>query len=176
MGDTIKAKKQWYAIYSRPRWEKKVSKLLLDRGFESYCPLNKVRRQWSDRIKVVEEPLFRSYVFVKVSETEMKEVRMINGVVNFVYWNGKPAMVREREIENIRKYLKEYEHLEVQPIDLVVNDTVLVEDGLFMHQKATVLRVLRKKLVLRIESMGCALIAHVSNRSVSLWQSQKSPS
>ena len=89
---------KWYAIYTRPRWEKKVNSLLLEKGIESYCPLNKVRRKWSDRIKVVEEPLFKSYVFVKIGDEHRTEVRMTTGVVNFVYWNGKPAVIREKEI------------------------------------------------------------------------------
>ena len=59
---------KWYAIYTRPRWEKKVDLLLKDQGLESYCPLNKVKRKWSDRIKLVEEPLFKSYVFVRTDE------------------------------------------------------------------------------------------------------------
>jgi transcription antitermination factor NusG len=59
---------KWYAIYTRPRWEKKVNGLLEAKGIESYCPLNRVRRKWSDRIKTIEEPLFKSYVFVKIAE------------------------------------------------------------------------------------------------------------
>jgi transcription antitermination factor NusG len=58
-------KKHWYAIYTNPRWEKKVDKLLTEAGIESYCPLNTVMRKWSDRMKKVEEPLFKSYVFVQ---------------------------------------------------------------------------------------------------------------
>ena len=77
--------KKWLAIYTRPRWEKKVNQLLTEKGFESYCPLNKVKRKWSDRIKVVEEPLFKSYVFVKVAEEDRSEVRMTSGAINFVY-------------------------------------------------------------------------------------------
>ncbi|HRX93358.1 MAG TPA: transcription termination/antitermination NusG family protein, partial [Chitinophagaceae bacterium] len=57
--------KRWLAVYTKPRWEKKVNKLFKEKGLESYCPLNKVRRKWSDRMKIVEEPLFKSYVFVK---------------------------------------------------------------------------------------------------------------
>ena len=83
---------RWFAIYTRPRWEKKVNHLLLQKGIESYCPLNKVRRKWSDRIKTIEEPLFKSYVFVRIADEERTPVRMTNGVVNFVYWNGKPAL------------------------------------------------------------------------------------
>jgi transcription antitermination factor NusG len=67
--------KNWYALYTKPRWEKKIHKLLQQKGIESYCPLNKVRRKWSDRIKVVEEPLFKSYIFVRVEESLKTEVR-----------------------------------------------------------------------------------------------------
>ena len=62
---------QWYAVYTRPRWEKKVASLLTKKKIENFCPLNKVVRQWADRKKTVYEPLFTSYVFVNTSETEM---------------------------------------------------------------------------------------------------------
>jgi transcription antitermination factor NusG len=100
---------RWYAIYTRPRWEKKVNTLLAEKGIESYCPLNKVRRKWSDRIKTIEEPLFKSYVFVRIRDDERSNVRMTSGVVNFVYWDGKPALIRDKEIQNIRRFLDEYE-------------------------------------------------------------------
>ena len=69
--------RKWLAVYSKPRWEKKINQLLQDKGLESYCPLNMVYRQWSDRVKKVEEPLFKSYVFVHVTEAERTEVRRI---------------------------------------------------------------------------------------------------
>jgi len=71
--------RKWLAIYSRPRWEKKVSQLLTEKGLESYCPVNKVRRKWSDRVKIVEEPLFKSYVFVRVKDEDRTAVRMTTG-------------------------------------------------------------------------------------------------
>ena len=82
----MSGEKKWYAVYTKPRWEKKVFERLQNEQMEAYCPQNRVRKQWSDRIKWVEEPLFKSYVFVKVAEEEMTRVRMVNGVVNFVYW------------------------------------------------------------------------------------------
>jgi transcription antitermination factor NusG len=82
-----------------------VNHLLLQKGVESYCPLNKVRRKWSDRIKIIEEPLFKSYVFVKVAESDRTGIRMTDGVINFVYWNGKPAVIRDREIHAIKLFL-----------------------------------------------------------------------
>ena len=110
--------KNWYAVYTKPRWEKKVYSLLCERGFEAYCPLNKVRKKWSDRIKWVEEPLFKSYVFVHVPESEQTKVRMVSGVVNFVYWLGKPAVVLEKEIQIIRKFLDEYTDVRAEPLRL----------------------------------------------------------
>ena len=107
---------KWYAIYTKPRWEKKVHQLLISKGIESYCPLNKVRRKWSDRIKLVEEPLFKSYVFVPTDEKGKTLVRMTKGVINFVYWDGKPAIVKDKEIVAIKRFLDEYEN--VQAIDL----------------------------------------------------------
>jgi transcription antitermination factor NusG len=99
------SKKSWYAVYTKPRWEKKVYALLAAKGMEAYCPLNRVRKKWSDRVKWVEEPLFKSYVFVRVAEAGLAEVRLTNGVVNFVYWLGKPAMVRDKDIAIIRQFL-----------------------------------------------------------------------
>lgn len=163
-----KERKRWFAVYTKSRWEKKVYQLLQEKGIEAYCPLNKIRRQWSDRVKTIEEPLFKSYVFVRIAEDDMTPVRMTNGVVNFVYWLGKPAVIRDREIETIRKFLNEYEHLEVQPIELEVSDRVVVEEGLFMQQEATVLKVMRKKVLLRIESLGYSIVAQVRPQSVSL--------
>src|SRR5258708_3075596 len=101
-------KMNWYAVYTKPRWEKKVSEQLAKGGIEAYCPLNKVRKKWSDRVKWVEEPLFKSYVFVRVKEAEQTQVRLFNGVVNFVYWLGKPAMVKDKEIEIIRQFLNDH--------------------------------------------------------------------
>ena len=67
--------KKWFVVYTIPRWEKKVALLLQQKGIEHYCPLNKVTRQWSDRRKIVVEPLFKGYVFVKVSEALKWEIK-----------------------------------------------------------------------------------------------------
>ena len=66
---------KWFVVYTRPRWEKKVHSLLTAKSIESYCPLHKVRRKWSDRIKLVEEPLFKSYVFVRVEDKDKFELK-----------------------------------------------------------------------------------------------------
>ncbi|WP_448634547.1 UpxY family transcription antiterminator [Pedobacter panaciterrae] len=82
--------RRWYVIYTRPRWEKKVDELLKLQGITSYCPVRKVKNKWADRIKEVELPLFNSYVFVYIDPREELKVRVTLGVMNFVYYMGKP--------------------------------------------------------------------------------------
>jgi transcription antitermination factor NusG len=153
--------RKWLAIYTRPRWEKKVSLLLSEKGLESYCPLNKVRRKWSDRVKVVEEPLFKSYVFVKIGDEDRSAVRMTPGAINFVYWQGKPAVIRDKEIIAIKRFLNEYENVEVQPIDLKVDERVRITNGTFMDHEGKVLDVRHKTVKVAIDSLGYILIAYI---------------
>jgi transcription antitermination factor NusG len=120
-----------------------------------------VKRQWSDRIKTVEEPLFKSYVFVKVDDTERTKVRLTNGVINFVYWNGKPAIVKEKEIQTIKRFLDEHEAVQVRPMELAPNQTVLITSGAFMDQQAIVLDVNKKEVKVAILSLGQELIATI---------------
>ena len=160
----MKDEKKWYAVYTKPRWEKKVNQLLCDKGIDTYCPLNKVSRQWSDRVKVVEEPLFKSYVFTRISQGEITKVRMTDGVLNFVYWVGKPAIVKDKEIELIRKFLGEYENVALEKIDLVPSQKVKVKRGLFMEQEGEVIKVLNNKAVVAINSLGYRIVAQI-NRS-----------
>lgn len=149
------------AIYTRPRWEKKVNRILQEKGFESYCPLNKVRRKWSDRIKVVEEPLFKSYVFVKINDVDRSAVRLINGTLNFVYWDGKPAIIKEREIVTIKKFLDEYENVEARPVEIKMNQRVRVTNGSFMDQEGKVIDIRHKKVKVAIDSLGYILVAYI---------------
>jgi transcription antitermination factor NusG len=159
---------KWFAIYTKPRWEKKVNQLLTDKGVECYCPLNKVKRKWSDRTKTVEEPLFKSYVFVKIAEEERTKVRLTNGVVNFVYWNGKPAIVREKEIQTIKLFLDENETVQVRPMDLTAQQRVLIISGTFMDLTATVLDVRKKEVKVSIDSLGYELVALIDKNKIAL--------
>jgi transcription antitermination factor NusG len=162
----VAGQKKWYAVYTKPRWEKKVHSLFTEKGLVSYCPLNKVRKRWSDRIKLVEEPLFKSYVFVQVQEEEQQQVRMVNGVLNFVYWNGKPAIVKESEIDTIRKFLNEYSDVEVKPMNLQANQAVMVKRGLLMNNTGRIRRLMNNKVEVLIESLGYTLVASLEKSNI----------
>ena len=164
---------KWLAIYSRPRWEKKVALLLAEKGMESYCPVNKVRRKWSDRVKIVEEPLFKSYVFVRVNDDNRTAVRMTPGVINFVYWNGKPAVIKEKEINAIKRFLNDYENVEVKPIKLELNQRVKVTKGPLMDQEGQVLELQRKTVKVAIDSLGYLLIAHIERTKLTSAQPKR---
>jgi len=147
----------WYALYTKSRHEKKVDKQLLDKGIESYLPLRKVLRQWSDRRKWVEEPLFRCYVFIRVTGRDRLEALQTYGSVRVVSFNGKPAMVRDEEIENIRLILREVENVEPCPA-VVVGDVVEVTRGPLRGQRGRLEQVRDgHRLVVTIDSIHQAL-------------------
>ena len=157
---------KWYAIYTRPRWEKKVNSLLEAKGIESYCPLNKVRRKWSDRIKTIEEPLFKSYVFVKIDEDARTNVRMTDGVINFVYWNGKPAIIKGKEIQIIKRFLDEHENVELVKMDLKPEQRVRVTAGPFMDQEGKIIELKNKVAKVAIDSLGYILVADIEKKKL----------
>jgi len=161
-------KRKWYVVYTKPRWEKKVFRLFEEKEIQAYCPLNRTKKQWSDRVKWIEEPVFKSYVFVRLKEEEITGVRMVNGVVNFVYWLGKPAVVKDNEIEVIRKFLDEYEEVRVEPVELKKDTKVTIRKGAFMDKEAKVMKVLNNRVRVVIESIGFALIAVVDKSNIAV--------
>jgi transcription antitermination factor NusG len=161
--------KRWLAVYTQPRWEKKVNRLLEAKQITAYCPMNLFYRKWSDRMKKVEEPLFKSYVFVQVTEAEQSAVRMTPGVINFVYWLGKPAVIKPNEIEAIRRFMNEFEAVETLSLrELQPGDHVIIDAGLMMNRKATVLKTDNRYAELAIESLGYLLRAKVDKSKLVL--------
>ena len=156
----------WYAVYTKPRWEKKVAEVLTRNSIENYCPLNKVLRQWHDRKKVVQEPLFTSYVFVKVEESRFSELRRIGGVLNLVYWLQKPAVIRDEEITMIRKFLDEYTDVQLEKTVVSVNDVVRVIKGPLMEQEGNVLAVRNRTVRISLPSLGYIMVAEVERQNV----------
>jgi len=161
--------KHWYVVYTNPRNEKKVAARLTDTGFTNYCPLNRVERQWSDRKKIVQEPLFRTYVFVHVNESEKWKVREVPGVLNYVYWLGKPALVRESEIQTIQRFLNDHPSVEVETLtELLPNQPITIVSGLFMGQEGIVQNVSGNKVQVHIVSLGVILKATLPREAVQL--------
>ena len=147
----------WYVVYTKPKWEKKVAEQLQKRGIECYCPLVTQMRQWSDRKKKVEVPLFNSYVFVQLAEGHRNAVFESVGVVRYLFWLGKPAIVREEEIDTIKKWLDPAQANDVSLLSFQVGDAIQLESGPFSSQKAIVQEVTNTHYLLVLESLGCVL-------------------
>ncbi len=163
----------WYAVYTKPRWEKKVAELFTRKDIENYCPLNRVHKQWSDRRKVVLEPLFTSYVFVRISPLDQLLVRQTEGVLNFVYWLSKPAIVRDEEIELIKRFLNEHDNVRVEMNKVNVNDKVRVVNGPLMLREGSVMEVKHKTIKVSLPTLGYTLVAEIEKKNVELIDSYK---
>ena len=150
---------RWYALYTRPRWEKKVADLLEIKQIENYCPLQKIERNWSDRKKIILEPLFKSYVMVRLAPKAHIPVLQTDGVLGFVTFQGKPAVIRDIEVETVKQFLKDYENIQVERIDVNINDEVTIINGPLMLQKGQVQEVGGIMVKVMLPSLGFALVA-----------------
>jgi transcription antitermination factor NusG len=147
----------WYVLYTKPKSEKKVADRLTEMGVLAYCPLITKISQWSDRKKKVQLPLFNSYVFVNLTEKNRNAVFDVPGVVRYLFWLGKPAVVKDREIETIQNWLSAPETFDVTIDTWKKGDKVILESGPFIDQEATVQEVNQKHYLLVLESLGCVL-------------------
>jgi len=156
----------WYAVYTRARWEKKVANQLTKITIENYCPLNRVVKQWSDRKKTVEEPLFISYVFVRVSKQQMNLVREIYGIVNFVCWLGKPAIIPDTEIQSIKQFLAIYQNVKIEPLTINVQDRIKILQGPFSEMEGQVIAVNKRSVKVMLPSLRCFMTVEIEKEKV----------
>ena len=158
---------QWYVLYTRAKCEKKVSALLSKRKIVNYCPYNKVNKHVFDRNKIINEPLFNSYVFVLASENDIIKIkRYTQDIINFVYWIGKPAVVKDEEIENIKIFLEEYSDVKIERKEIPINDGCINIRGPFMDLEGNLSGVKNKYVYMEIQSLGYVLKAEFKMSNV----------
>ena len=147
--------KNWYAIYTKARNEKKVSELLDRDGISNYLPLMKRIKIWSDRKKMVEEPLFSSYVFVYISEKEHLKVLQVPGVVRYISFEGKKVQIRDEQIEAIKKYVDTGEEFVENESDFIPGKRVKVFRGALKGLEGMLVEILGKQRVkVEIDAIG----------------------
>ena len=150
---------QWHLLYTRHRWETKVSAHLADKGLEHYCPMNRVEKQ--GKKKSTSEVLFPSWVFVKSMDSELPALRQVKGVVNLVYWLGKPVTVPGNEMEAIVHFVNDHQSIGLERTavaafeDAVINRTIQSLDQYNLE-------------TLSIPSLGMALSAIVKQPKLEL--------
>lgn len=156
--------KAWYVLYTKPRNEKKVAQRLYEKNYETYCPVVETLRIWSDRRKKIKVPLFTSYVFVRLEEAERVAILGDPGVLNFVFWLGKPAIIRDEEIEAIRFLTCEVQDVEVIAHNFEIGDDVVIEEGPFKGLKGQVDVADKNQVIVYIEALQCKIQFRHSKR------------
>jgi transcription antitermination factor NusG len=147
---------KWFVLYTKPQFELKVAQSLESMGIQAYCPVFKQIKQYSDRKKKVEKPLLQSYVLVKLDDKDRKQVFSIPGVVCYVFWLGKPAIVRDEEIELMEKTLAcVYDSITVT--QLQKGDAFNIPEGPFKGQEGKVVYLVKNRIQLELPSLGVLL-------------------
>ncbi len=153
---------KWYAVYTNPRAEKQVHTRFLETGIESFLPLQKTVRQWSDRKKIIEKPLLSSYVFVKVTAKEFPFVYKTTGVVKFVSFEGKPVSIPQNQIDNLKLLVNSDAEIEVTGQPLAKGDKVKVVNGSLIGLTGELISIGgRKRVVVRIDKLEQNIIVTI---------------
>lgn len=145
--------KNWFVIYTKPQQELKVSDQLNTIGIEAYCPYKEEVRQWSDRKKKVLVPLIKSYVFVRIDYQNRLQVFNSPGVVRYLFWLGKPAIVYDSEINALKESLsKPYTSIKVET--LVPGQRMVITSGPFNDKEGTIVKVSSKYVTVALDQLG----------------------
>ena len=153
----------WYAIYTRSRWEKRVMDLLNEKGIEAYVPLRKEIHKWSDRKKLIEVPLIRSYCFVKVAGKDYYEVLNTPGAVRYIWFSGKPAAIPERQINTLKVITGSEVEVDCVADNFQPGIRVMVNAGPLTGITGELVSVSKKKkVIVRIDHLNQVLTLTIS--------------
>lgn len=156
----------WQVLYVKSRAEKKVAERLSLKGFEVFCPMQTVVKQWSDRKKKVSEPYFRSYVFVRFEKRMRLEVLQTPGVVGFVFWLRQPAIIREAEMVEVIQFFDKHEQKSITCEAFESGENLLIKEGLLKEKEGIVVRQSKHKVVLQIQQLGISLSVELPKDNV----------
>jgi transcription antitermination factor NusG len=153
---------QWYIFYTFSRKEKKIKEYLEKQGIEVFLPLLKIRKQWSDRKKWVEEPLFKSYIFIFTEAQNIEDYLKIPGILYQLKFQGVPAFLSQQDVDNIRISLSYPEHLQVSSDVFNPGTPVVVTTGPFSGIKGTIIRQAGKtKLMVMVDQLGKSILLEI---------------
>ncbi len=167
MNKENQAEKIWYALYVKSRTEKKVAVELEGTGIDFYLPLEKRLKKWSDRKKWVEEPLFRSYIFVHITPKEYYKVLQTRGVVKYISFEGKAVPVPPQQIDAIKVYLSEIDPILNEDQDWEEGKEVEVMSGKLTGLRGVLIKAKGKNRVkVEIEVVGSAIILNIPRKQL----------
>jgi transcription antitermination factor NusG len=171
----MESEKQWHAVYTKPGWEKKVTESLSKRDIESYCPLNKIVTAWGNRKRTAYQPLFSSFVFLRISDAQYANIKQIKGVASFAYWLGKPALIREEEIETIHAFITDHNNVILEKISLPVANRIRNAKGFQLYSEEDMPEVNNNCVKAYLPSLLFAMVAELPVASVETIQHNMIP-
>ncbi|MBS2211042.1 UpxY family transcription antiterminator [Carboxylicivirga mesophila] len=159
-----KQEASWYALYTKSRAEKKVFEQLTAMGIETYLPLKKTLRQWSDRKKWVEMPVISSYIFIKIPKTDYQKVFDVNGIVAYVSYKGKACIIPENDILAMKRAIENQMEFSVESGQIEKGQQITVTSGPLEGIKGEVIEIQgAKKIILRINQIGYTLVVNLDS-------------
>ena len=150
--------KNWYAIYTKPRHEKKAQERLENEGFEVFCPMTNTLKQWSDRKKKISTPLIPSYIFVYVNEKEKLKVLEDPSVLNYIYWLGKPAIIRDYEISKLKGLISKEKMQEFEIRKLKIGSKIAINKGQIKSKNAIIKTVSNNYIKAELIELGMEIV------------------
>ncbi|MGB0805811.1 MAG: transcription termination/antitermination NusG family protein [Salibacteraceae bacterium] len=153
----------WQAVYVKPRTEKKVLERLQKR-YTVFCPIKSEKKKWSDRVKLVETPLLPGYIFFQGNEADRLAILEDTQVVRSVFWNKKPAIVYNHEVEAMRLLLDEFQEFETRP--LKPGDSIKILSGAFENKQANLIQIKGNTARVELKTLGIVLVATVGSDNI----------
>ena len=157
MKETIQ-KSKWHVLYTKPRHEIKALERLAQNGFEIYCPMKTTLKQWSDRKKKVSEPLLPSYIFIKTTEKDRATPLKDPSVLNYIFWLGKPAIVRDKEIDTLKGIINKEKVQEFEIRKLKIGREIVIKKGLIKSENAVVKSVSNNHVTAELKELGMRIV------------------
>jgi transcription termination/antitermination protein NusG len=148
----------WNVLYTKPQHEKKVSEILSKRNIENYLPLKRISAPWWMPWKGHEAPLFDSIVFVKTDAETGKQIKHIDGVVNWLYWLGKPYELEDLDIVTLKSFLYSHSDVTIEKIAVPLSYTNVADE-----KKAS---LLQNELKIEVPALGYRLIAEQNDSNI----------
>jgi len=157
----------WYAVYTKPHCERKVSLLFTKKRLENFFPLNYIKTQSVLQKKILHEPLFKSYVFVKTTENDITTmVKKVNCMVSLLYWLGKPATINEDEVFAIKEFANHCKEIKLEKLPLNLKSDQPVYNDISYTMDGNVLMIKNRVIKVNLPSLGFTMSAKTEDESI----------
>jgi transcription antitermination factor NusG len=156
--------KNWYAIYTRPGCEKKVARSLLKKGIENFCPVNFRTSQFSRRKTLLQEPLFKSYIFIKAPDNDIINLsKQVPGIFSLLYWLGKPATINEEDIDAIKEFTNKHQEIKLEKLHVNLKADGNIVDDISFNMGEKILKIKNRIVKVNLPSLGFTLVATIED-------------